>query len=682
MKFYYVKLSVKEENAADREEATNEVSQPSDSERAASLRDRTKARQVENVISNFNDKNASERGFVAPITKNADAFVVAVKKLGADPVEFLSPVAEKLSGKIAETLVREIGSDELIEGLDNAEGFEFISNQARLLRVAGLSILGRNRYSDSFSDRIVEGEVQKETLFAAVEEMHLGAEYQSELTRIYGKGKISRFIGHPAHYIIAGKSHDYRKTVIRGLISALHEVGRLSSKRYTIFSIDEDPDYDVLERLYAINEGATVLIRAGNGIPFLRKGETAGESPIDDLFRIVRKHASETLTIFSFDALSETERNALRDGLGHLAMVSITPDLFTGESALRYVTKLAEKDGIEPDDELKKRLLRSKRGFLFEELDATYSEWKNQYLSTVLFPEYGTCYAYTPEVKKKKNALEELGELIGLERAKKTIKEALDYFKLRAEFARRNMDFRRPNMHMAFTGNPGTAKTTVARLVARIFKENGLLSVGELVEVGRNDLVAGYVGQTAPLVRSVFEKAKGSVLFIDEAYSLVDDRKGLYGDEAINTIVQLMENERDDLVVIFAGYTKEMQSFLDRNPGLRSRIAFQVPFDDYDEDALCRITELLAQKSGTKLASESLGALRSLYKDAMKKENFGNGRFARSLFEKAKIHLAARLSGRDLASVSDEELLTLHPEDFREASEGDVSDGIRIGFGA
>ena len=129
-------------------------------------------------------------------------------------------------------------------------------------------------------------------------------------------------------------------------------------------------------------------------------------------------------------------------------------------------------------------------------------------------------------------------------------------------------------MHMVFTGNPGTAKTTVARLFARILKENGVLSKGDLIECGRSDLVGKYVGWTAVQVKNMFKKAKGSVLFIDEAYSLCDDRSGSYGDEAINTIVQEMENNRDDMVVIFAGYPKEMNDFLDRNPGLRSRIAF------------------------------------------------------------------------------------------------------------
>ena len=151
-------------------------------------------------------------------------------------------------------------------------------------------------------------------------------------------------------------------------------------------------------------------------------------------------------------------------------------------------------------------------------------------------------------------------------------------------------------MHMVFTGNPGTAKTTVARLFAQIMKENGLLPVGDLIEVGRADLVGKYVGWTAPTVKAKFAAAKGSVLFIDEAYSLVDDKDGLFGDEAINTIVQEMENQRDDTVVIFAGYPDKMEQFLKKNPGLRSRIAFHIPFEDYKPAELLDIFTLMAKK--------------------------------------------------------------------------------------
>jgi SpoVK/Ycf46/Vps4 family AAA+-type ATPase len=168
-------------------------------------------------------------------------------------------------------------------------------------------------------------------------------------------------------------------------------------------------------------------------------------------------------------------------------------------------------------------------------------------------------------------------------------------------------------MHMVFTGNPGTAKTTVARLFARIMRENGLLSRGHLVEVGRSDLVGKYVGWTAPAVQKKFKEASGGVLFIDEEYSLATENAGSFGEEAINTIVQEMENRRDELVVIFAGYPDEMEKFLQSNPGLRSRIAFHVPFADYGTEELCQIAKYQASKLELRLTDDAVEKVSEFY---------------------------------------------------------------------
>ena len=170
-------------------------------------------------------------------------------------------------------------------------------------------------------------------------------------------------------------------------------------------------------------------------------------------------------------------------------------------------------------------------------------------------------------------------------------------------FADKNIGKQHFTRHMVFTGNPGTAKTTVARLFARIMKENNLLETGEFIEVGRADLVGKFVGWTASLIKKRFSEAKGGVLFIDEAYSLVDDRSGSFGDEAINTIVQEMENNRENVIVIFAGYPDRMKEFIDRNPGLSSRIAFHVSFPDYSTPELCDIANLAAKRMRNSLLS-------------------------------------------------------------------------------
>jgi SpoVK/Ycf46/Vps4 family AAA+-type ATPase len=235
-------------------------------------------------------------------------------------------------------------------------------------------------------------------------------------------------------------------------------------------------------------------------------------------------------------------------------------------------------------------------------------------------------------------------------------------------------------MHMIFTGNPGTAKTTVARLFARIMRENGLLSKGHLVEVGRGDLVGKYVGWTAPTVQAKFKAAKGGVLFIDEAYSLVDDRDGSYGDEAINTIVQEMENHREDVVVIFAGYPDKMESFLQKNPGLRSRIAFHVPFADYSTEELCEIARHIGRAKGMNIDDGAIGKLKILFDTARLQGDFGNGRYVRNVFEQAKMNQASRLMERDLDTISDREISTITEEDIVIPLATKVNAPIKIGF--
>ena len=216
--------------------------------------------------------------------------------------------------------------------------------------------------------------------------------------------------------------------------------------------------------------------------------------------------------------------------------------------------------------------------------------------------------------------------------------------------------------------------------MAQILRDNKVLSRGELVEVGRADLVGEYVGQTAPQVKEVFRRAKGSVLFIDEAYSLLDDKKGLYGDEAINTIVQEMENARDDVIVIFAGYKNEMVEFVERNPGLSSRIAFHVDFDDYSEDELLAITKLLARQNSIIIDESCDQKLLDIYKKARQNPSFGNGRYARNVLEKAKLNQASRIAKQDIEYLSDEQLKTIVAADIGVDDQRQKQTISRLGF--
>lgn len=268
------------------------------------------------------------------------------------------------------------------------------------------------------------------------------------------------------------------------------------------------------------------------------------------------------------------------------------------------------------------------------------------------------------DIVDKRNYMDELQALVGIKAAKDQVKKILAFAKMRKAMEEKGEQLEPITLNMEFVGNPGTAKTTVARIVAGVLKEIGIITSGEFIEVGRADLVAQYVGQTAPMVKSVFQRAKGGVLFIDEAYSLLDKGNGRFGDEALNTIVQEMENNRKDTIVIFAGYPDEMDEFFLRNPGLRSRVPFRVRFDDYTTDELSDICELEAGKRGFLIDVKAKEIIKEICESSTGNIENGNGRFCRNLVEKAVLNFALRNYGGDEAAENIEYILK--KEDFND----------------
>lgn len=280
------------------------------------------------------------------------------------------------------------------------------------------------------------------------------------------------------------------------------------------------------------------------------------------------------------------------------------------------------------------------------------------------------------------SAQKELDEMIGLTSVKEVINKAKANFKLKKLCMERGLPKGNASLHMVFTGNPGTAKTTVARLFAEILKDEKVLSTGNFVEVGRADLIGEYVGHTAPLVRKKFKEAMGGILFIDEAYSLCDGYENGYGDEAITTIVQEMENHRDNVIVVFAGYPAQMKQFLNRNPGLSSRVAFHINFEDYTIDELCEITKLMVARKQMSITDTAMKILQKHYENAKGSEDFGNGRFARKLLEEAEMNLAERLLQFDESEITEELLTTIEECDIPKMQEKKIEKRNPIGFTA
>ncbi|MBQ7486084.1 MAG: AAA family ATPase [Clostridia bacterium] len=278
-----------------------------------------------------------------------------------------------------------------------------------------------------------------------------------------------------------------------------------------------------------------------------------------------------------------------------------------------------------------------------------------------------------PEEKSVDELLAELDSLIGLTQVKKEVHTLINLIKVRKMREAHDLKVMDMSFHMVFTGNPGTGKTTVARLVAKIYKQLGFLSQGQLIETDRSGLVAGYVGQTAGKVTEVVNSALGGILFIDEAYALA--RKGMdndFGHEAIDTLVKLMEDHRDDLVVIVAGYTDLMHDFLTSNPGLISRFNKYIDFPDYTDDELMGILGMNAKKQGYVVTDKACEVVRKMLQEMTISDrmDFGNARGMRNTLEKLVQEQANRLASFD-GEVTKEMLQELNEADARMALYGE-----------
>lgn len=285
--------------------------------------------------------------------------------------------------------------------------------------------------------------------------------------------------------------------------------------------------------------------------------------------------------------------------------------------------------------------------------------------------------AELPPARPVEEVLAELDSLIGLDDVKAEVKLVADLTRVQLLRAERGLPVVDQSRHLVFSGNPGTGKTTVARLLAEIFRSLGVVAKGHLVEVDRSGLVAGFVGQTAPKVVAVFDEADEGVLLIDEAYSLVRGSESDFGREAIDTIVKLVEDRRDRIIVIMAGYPDEMDQLVGANPGLRSRFPKSIHFPDYSTDEIIDIFRMRCDHGGYRPTDDAIDAVRTHVDAVARDKGFGNGRLARNILEGAIARQASRVV--DIDDPSDADLTTLEAADIPERDAAPSGAGPRGG---
>lgn len=487
------------------------------------------------------------------------------------------------------------------------------------------------------------------------------------------------FLGHPTHYLITRGDSESETAlpILNPLLRNLYAHHRLPSQKvgtvvlkinYNSYRERDDDSFlqknniklqvnTIIPLLVHLNYYGTLHIDLRK-IDLPKVEVDLEQILVSELVKYMRRYRHKVLFVFTVSKENHHLINLLKSQI-LLPLVELSDNL-TPNQALRYLEDKATADGLKLNKQLTDGLSNQVEIPILE-LNQMWDTWRDNLVQENFhYVDYSIKSIRLP----KGSAYQRLDQMVGLENVKKTIHLLVDSIKIqKLRHSRGLMSDEQLSKHMFFSGSPGTAKTTVARLYAQVLKDNGVLSKGYLVEVGRADLIGKYTGWTAKIVREKFQQAKGSVLFIDEAYALLE-QDGSYGDEAINTIVQEMEVHREDVVVIFAGYPDKMADFIERNPGLKSRIAFHLYFDDYTDSDLFAIFELMLQQKGMILDTQAIEGVKKLLSKAKEVENFGNGRYVRTLIEKASMQQASRLLNKATNHITDEELVTLNLEDL------------------
>lgn len=526
-------------------------------------------------------------------------------------------------------------------------------------------------YGYKISDRLAPNDAvtNKATAKAAMKKLLPDNSMIQELDRIFCKRHAKAlFFGIPVHYKLSVKTDIIADEMIDFLVNCLYLNKRILSRRITKIDSIEDKrwDRDGISKLFKCSQNCAIEI--------VLNGDVATEQEYASQYHQISDLLAEYIKKFSGNILFFFVENSSHPGFSkqllgkideELDIIEIQEGVGNAKQASAYFMNLLADSNMQRffEDEV---VFEPGKFYSATDVRTRFNQWRKVRLKERVYSAYS--YSQTLKidkaVQKKGAAFDELQRMVGLSEVKAIIEDIIAAYKIQKLRSKYYDSKESVTRHMIFTGNPGTAKTTVARLLAEILKENGILKTGAFIECGRADLVGKYVGWTAQIVKEKFHQAQGGILFIDEAYSLVEDRGGLYGDEAINTIVQEMENKRGDVIVIFAGYPGKMKEFLAKNEGLRSRIAFHVDFPDYTPDELMGILEKMLLDKQYVMTSQAKSRAQQIFEQVCARDEFGNGRFVRNLFEQAVNRQAARISELAEEEIDREKLFELQEADL------------------
>ena len=499
-------------------------------------------------------------------------------------------------------------------------------------------------------------------------------DFTDELNRIKAN-KFKSFHGHPVHYVIR---HEERHTIPMALVHSLHKNNRGVSVCVNFVDASDISSKD-LNMAYRIGTGNTIIfeinkIEDANTPELNRFRGTTSEATIQKIIQLSAEYSSSVLTIISVKDFHDKDNILGIAKDNNIIYVPLLPKNVNTEIAMKFLNTKAKSDGFKKyGGESLKELV-----YTPTDLEVLYTKWKTNHL--IMSMGYNKINSLDIKKGLSFDPMARLNSMIGLGNVKDTVNQILSYVKMQKVYLEKGISTSTPCRHMVFYGNPGTAKTTVARLLANILKESDIITNGKIVEVGRSSLVGEYVGHTAVKTKAAIKSAKGGILFIDEAYALVDYKAGMFGDEAINTLVEEMDKVKDDTIIILAGYPDKMEKFLDTNPGLRSRIGFHIKFDNYSKTELMHLLSYMAKKEKFTLTKEALAFAEIQISTAMSTKDFGNGRFVRTLLEQAIMRQATRLSeDNKYIDMTADEIFTISSDDISDMNK--ALDKIKIGFG-